>query len=75
MAVERPIPLRPTEDLVRKIRGDLDRALEAFDMRAWTQEVERFGRERPFPMALAALTVGVASGILMRRVVSSSERR
>ncbi len=90
MVADRPTPLRgrpthrlgtdrlggeaPDSEVLGSIRKDLDEWMRRLDVREFVTELERFGRERPIPMVFAALTVGVASGLLMRRATSRERR-
>lgn len=54
-------------DTIQKIRSDVDQLIEEVDINRLTDRVEEFGRQNPLALALGALTVGVAAGLLMRR--------
>lgn len=54
-----------------RVKEDVERLVQGFDLKVITNRVEEFGRENPVGLALTALTLGVAAGILMR---SSSKK-
>jgi len=51
---------------VHEFSQELGHWVEALDLKQITRRVEDFGRDKPVALALAALTVGIAAGILMR---------
>ena len=53
-------------DAATKVKEDVERLVEGFDLQAIAKRIEGFGRENPVGLALTALTLGVAVGILMR---------
>jgi len=53
-------------DAATKVKEDVERLVEGFDLQAIAKRVEDFGRENPVGLALTALTLGVAVGVLMR---------
>ena len=59
------------EDDFDRIRLELDGLLEKLDLSGFAKDVESFGREKPMAMLFAAFTVGMASGLLMRRTTEA----
>jgi hypothetical protein len=55
-----------------RVKADVEHLIEGFDVKAIVNRVEEFGKENPVGLAMTALTLGVAVGILMRS--SPSER-
>lgn len=55
-------------DAASKVKEDVERLVEGIDLQTIAKRVEEFGRNNPVGLALAAVTVGVAVGILMRPV-------
>jgi hypothetical protein len=49
-----------------RVKEDVERLVQGFDLQVITKRVEEFGRDNPVGLALTALTLGVAAGILMR---------
>jgi hypothetical protein len=49
-----------------EVKADIEKFVEGFDMRALMSRVEEFGKQNPFGLALSALTLGLAAGLLMR---------
>lgn len=58
--------LNNVSDMLSQVRSDIDDFVEGFDVKAIAQRVEEFGKANPVGLALTALTIGVAAGILMR---------
>jgi hypothetical protein len=54
-------------DALDRLRTDVDQMIDGLDFRDLARQVEDFGRRSPVALAFAALTVGVAAGVLMRR--------
>jgi hypothetical protein len=50
-----------------RIRSDVDQLVQELDFQQIGQRIQDFGREKPVILAFAALTVGLAAGLLMRR--------
>ena len=59
---------------LRNVKLDASEALgeivDAIDFPAMGRKVEEFGKEKPVALALAALTVGLAAGFLMRKTAA-----
>lgn len=53
-------------DAMTRVREDVERLVQGFDVQVIAKRVEEFGKENPIGLALTALTLGVATGILMR---------
>lgn len=53
-------------ELFSQVRSDIDQFVEGFDVKMLTKRVEEFGKDNPVGLALTALTIGVAAGILMK---------
>jgi len=56
-------------DAVNRVKSGVDELIDLFDVRQFSEQVKQFGREKPVALAFAALTVGVAAGLLMRRSI------
>ena len=56
----------PITDAASKMKADIEGLIEGFNMQAVVERVQEFGRANPLGLALTALTVGVAAGVLMR---------
>ena len=54
------------KDATDQVKADIDQLIEGFDLRTITDRVEQFGRDNPIGLALSALTLGVAVGVLMQ---------
>lgn len=54
-------------ETIQRIRSDVDQLIDEVDINRLTDRFEQFGRENPLALALGALTVGVAAGLIMRR--------
>ncbi len=52
---------------VEKVKRDVEEWVEGFNLQEISSKVQDFGRKNPIALALAALTVGVAAGILVRK--------
>lgn len=68
---ERTTPLRSVkdsgQDALNRIRGEVDQLIGQIDFQDMGRKVKDFGRENPVGLALAALTIGVAAGFLMKK--------
>jgi hypothetical protein len=53
-------------DAASRVREDIENLVEGFDIPTMTRRVEEFGRENPIGLALTAMGLGVAVGMLMR---------
>jgi hypothetical protein len=49
-----------------QVRSQVDELVDSLDLPELTRKVQDFGRNKPITLAIAALTVGVAAGLLMR---------
>ncbi len=49
-----------------QVRSQVDELVESLDIGGMSRKLESFGREKPVVLAIAALTVGLAAGLLMR---------
>lgn len=56
-------------DAFEAIRGEVDRFVQEMDFRGIGRRLEEFGKAKPVALAFAALTIGMAAGVLMRRGV------
>jgi len=54
------------------IQAEVDRFVDALDLDGLSRKLQSFASEKPVALAFAALTVGVAAGMLMRRTVEPS---
>lgn len=61
------------DSTIDSVRSEIDRLVGGLDLQQVTRKVQDFGRENPVALALAALTVGIAAGMLVRKSVSGSE--
>jgi hypothetical protein len=52
-----------------RVKEDVERIVQGFDLQVITKRIEEFGRDNPVGLALTALTLGVAAGMLMRNSV------
>ena len=55
-----------------EVKADIERFVEGFDMKQLMSRVEEFGKQNPFGLALSALTLGLAAGLLMRGTKKNS---
>jgi hypothetical protein len=55
-----------------RIRSEVDELVNALDFRQMARKIQDFGRDKPVSLAIAALTVGIAAGLLMRKTLESS---
>jgi ElaB/YqjD/DUF883 family membrane-anchored ribosome-binding protein len=70
--VEQTTPLRGvkdsgTSDTIDRMKSEVDQLIDSLDLREASRRIQDFGRENPFALAVASLTVGLAAGLLMRR--------
>ncbi len=69
-------PARPgTSPWIDQAAEQIRDLVDTADLLRWKRSVERFGAEKPLALALASLTVGLAAGLLIRRVAQSREPR
>ncbi len=52
---------------IDQVKSDVDELIAGLDLQNVTRRIEDFGRTNPFGLAVAALGVGVAAGLLLRR--------
>lgn len=50
-----------------QVREDIERMVEGLDFQGVSRKLEEFGRRNPVGLAMTALAMGVAVGLLMRR--------
>lgn len=50
-----------------QVRTQVDDLMESLDLPKLTRKVQDFGRDKPIALAIAALAVGLAAGLLMRK--------
>jgi hypothetical protein len=62
------------EDAASRVKADIENLVEGFDLQTVTRRVEEFGRENPVGLALTAIALGVAVGLLMRGKQTSVSR-
>jgi len=71
---EQAIPFRNVRaDATRaidEVKAEAEGLIEALDFQKMGQKVEDFGRKNPTALALAALTIGMAAGMMIKRRVS-----
>jgi len=53
-------------DAASRVREDIEHLVQGFDIPTMTRRVEEFGRDNPIGLALTAMGLGVAVGMLMR---------
>ena len=56
-----------------QVKNEMSDWVDALDFDQMGRKVQDFGREKPFALAIAALTVGFAAGLLMRPRDSQGE--
>ena len=49
-----------------RVRADVERLVDGFDIESIVKKVDEFGRGNPVGLALTALTLGIAVGVLMK---------
>ncbi len=49
-----------------RVKEDVEQFVEGFDLQVIAKRIEEFGRENPLALAVSALTLGVAAGVIMR---------
>lgn len=73
--VDQTTPLRNVKvdanDAVNRVKTEIDHFINTLDFRALTQKIQDFGTKKPVVLAVAALTVGLAAGMLMRRTTNN----
>lgn len=52
---------------LNQVKSEMSDWVDSIDFDQMGRRVQEFGREKPFALAIAALTVGFAAGILMRK--------
>ncbi len=50
-----------------RVRENVEQFVEGFDLQAISKRIEDFGRENPMGLAISALTLGLAIGVLVRK--------
>ncbi len=53
--------------MLNQVKDDINHLIEGLDLRDISRRVEDFGRRNPVGLALAAASIGVAAGLLMRK--------
>jgi hypothetical protein len=61
-----PDALDSISDATSKVKQSVEQFVEDFDLQSVARRVENFGRENPVGLALTALTVGLAVGLLVK---------
>lgn len=56
-----------TDQAVNQVKSQVEELVDSLRLDDLTDQVAKFGKEKPVALALAALTVGFAAGLLMRR--------
>ena len=59
--------LDPFSQVASQVREDIERIVEGFDFQGVSRRVEEFGKKNPVGLAMTALVLGVAVGLLMRK--------
>lgn len=54
-----------------RIANEIDHWIDDLELGSLWQKVEDFGRKNPVALALAAVTIGLAAGVLARRASDS----
>lgn len=57
----------PFSQAASQVREDIERMVEGFDFQGVSKKVEQLGRSNPVGLAMTALALGVAVGLLMRK--------
>jgi ElaB/YqjD/DUF883 family membrane-anchored ribosome-binding protein len=52
---------------LNQVKSEMSQWVDALDFDRMGKQVQEFGREKPFALAIAALTVGFAAGLLIKR--------
>jgi hypothetical protein len=55
---------------IDRVKVEADEFVDALDFPEMSRKVQEFGRQKPIALALAALTIGLAAGMMMRRRIS-----
>ena len=56
-----------------QVREDIERIVEGFDFQGVSRRVEEFGKKNPVGLAMTALVLGMAVGLLMRKKSESQD--
>lgn len=72
---EQTTPFRNIRDdasrAINEVKTEADELMDALDFPRMSEKVQEFGKKNPIALAVAALTLGVAAGLWMRRNLSS----
>ena len=49
-----------------RVKEDVERLVQGFDLQVIAKRVEDFGKENPMGLAFTALTLGIVAGLFMR---------
>jgi len=60
-------------DPFERLRNEVNRVLDELDLPGMSRKVQDLGREKPVILAFVALSIGLASGILIQRTTSRLE--
>lgn len=66
-ATRLPNPKAGSAEAIDRISKEVDQWIEEIDIKQLGKKVQDFGQQNPVALAFAALTVGVAAGVLMKR--------
>lgn len=73
---ENTIPFRSGKedgsDVTDRVRSQINEMIDSLDFPELLRRVQTFGRENPVGLGFAALTIGLAAGMLMRNRTSGS---
>jgi hypothetical protein len=58
-----------TDEAIDRMKSEIDELIRTLDFKGMSQKVQELGRKSPIALGLAALTIGVAAGMLMRRTL------
>lgn len=53
-------------DATSRVKASVEQFVEDFDLQGIAKRIESFGRENPVGLALTALTLGLAVGVLIK---------
>jgi hypothetical protein len=57
---------------IDRVKVEADEFVDALDFPEMSRRIQEFGRQKPIALALAALTIGIAAGMLVRNRISGT---
>lgn len=66
MERNRPFDSKESAQAIDDLSEEVNEWVDSLDLQQLTRKVQDFGKEKPVILAIAALTVGVAAGLLMK---------